>query len=105
MPFQSNNKLGRKFKPGVSGNPAGRPPGTPNARTAALRELVAIAQDVMNEPANLEKFRSDLQRRWNQDAFMALRSVMFLLPTANETQTDEPPAAAGARSLRAGSDS
>ena len=80
MPFQQNNKLGRKFAPGVSGNPAGRPPGTPNARTAALQQLAAIAQDVLADPANLEKFRDGLQHYWDQHALGALRSVMFLLP-------------------------
>ena len=90
MSFQQNNKLGRKFAPGVSGNPAGRPPGTPNARTAALQQLAAIAQDVLADPANLEKFRGEIQQRWSHDPLMALRSVMFLLPYVSPPQPAEP---------------
>src|SRR5687767_13956478 len=44
------------FKPGVSGNPAGKPPGTPNRTTAQAREMAAL---IVDDP----EYRSSLRAR------------------------------------------
>ena len=43
LPGSKRRPGGTPFQPGVSGNPAGKPKGTPNKITVALREAILAA--------------------------------------------------------------
>lgn len=49
-----------RFKPGVSGNPAGRPRGIPNKVTEEVR---AAASELVDDPVYRTKLRADLRQR------------------------------------------
>jgi hypothetical protein len=55
MPFEKGNKAGlaTRFRPGVSGNPAGRPL-YPTTRQEAIREVLSVAEQVLTDPHMLE---------------------------------------------------
>lgn len=72
MPFQKGNQLGRKFKPGESGNPLGRPKG--ESLVAILRQVLA-ERDPRTGLTNGEMIVRALikrARRGNIEAFRAI---------------------------------
>lgn len=50
------NIVGNEFKPGQSGNPAGRPPGIPNAKTRYKRLLELTSKKANPVTGELEEF-------------------------------------------------
>ncbi len=77
------NKRGR-FQPGMSGNPNGRPKGTPNHTTAMVRQLFAtiMEEEQENFKAALEQLRVTSPRDYV--AVMVKLSAKFL-PDLNVT--------------------
>ena len=65
-----------KFRPGVSGNPTGRPPGTPNKVTGELRDkLNAIVESELTlVPQLLEKLEP------KERLELVLKMLAFVLP-------------------------
>jgi len=65
-----------RFKPGQSGNPNGRPPGS---RNKANQEIKKVFQDILNE--NVETLRQDIAGLQPEKRVQALLKIAeFLLP-------------------------
>lgn len=67
----------RPWKPGQSGNPAGKPRGATHGRARALAALDAA----LSEPGTLAHLRAALQKYFNENPIQAFKTiVMPLLP-------------------------
>lgn len=88
-PLQSHCKSNlRPWPPGVSGNPAGKPRGSVNARARALR----ILDEVLEEPGTQEALREALSRYILKDPVRAFRTlVMPLVPKEARLEVDNEP--------------
>jgi len=69
---------GKPFQPGVSGNPAGKPKGTPNKITVALREAILAAGEVAGGEGGLTAYLTRLALE-NSSAYAGL--LAKVLPT------------------------
>jgi hypothetical protein len=69
---------GTPFQPGVSGNPAGKPKGTPNKITVALREAILAAGEAAGGEGGLTAYLTELAIS-NSSAFAGLLGK--ILPT------------------------
>jgi hypothetical protein len=69
---------GTPFQPGVSGNPAGKPKGTPNKFTVALREAILAAGEAAGGEGGLTAYLTRLALE-NSSAFAGLLGKV--LPT------------------------
>lgn len=82
-----NNNL-RPWPPGVSGNPAGKPRGTVNARARAL----AILDGILEEAPTREALEAGLRRYILKDPVRAFRVLVIpLLPKAATLTLDDGP--------------
>jgi hypothetical protein len=81
MPFEKGNAIGAatRFRPGASGNPAGRPY-YPTTRADAIREVLAVAEEVLADPAMLDVWREKLRAKWQEDPFFVLRQLLPFMP-------------------------
>lgn len=78
----------RPWPPGVSGNPAGKPPGAVNARARAL----AILDKILEESPTREALEASLRRYILRDPVRAFRTlVMPLLPKEARLEVDAAP--------------
>jgi Family of unknown function (DUF5681) len=73
---------GRPFQPGVSGNPAGKPKGTPNKITVALREAILAAGEAAGGEGGLTAYLTRLALE-NSSAYAGL--LAKVLPTTLST--------------------
>jgi hypothetical protein len=69
---------GKPFQPGVSGNPAGKPKGTPNKITVALREAILAAGEAAGGEGGLTAYLTRLALE-NSSAYAGL--LAKVLPT------------------------
>lgn len=84
MIFQPGNV--HRFRPGESGNPAGRAAGIPTLRKQAVQAVMQIVDEVLTDPANLERWRGYVQEKWTDDPGLFLRNVVMPL-SPRETLT------------------
>ena len=83
--FERNAKRrpgGTPFRPGVSGNPAGKPKGTPNKITVALREAILAAGEAAGGEGGLTSYLTRLALE-NSSAYAGL--LAKVLPTTLST--------------------
>ena len=73
---------GNPFRPGVSGNPAGKPKGTPNKITVALREAILAAGEAAGGEGGLTSYLTRLALE-NSSAYAGL--LAKVLPTTLST--------------------
>ena len=73
---------GTPFRPGVSGNPAGKPKGTPNKITVALREAILAAGEAAGGEGGLTAYLTRLALE-NSSAYAGL--LAKVLPTTLST--------------------
>jgi hypothetical protein len=73
---------GTPFQPGVSGNPAGKPKGTPNKITVALREAILAAGEAAGGEGGLTAYLTRLALE-NSSAYAGL--LAKVLPTTLST--------------------
>src|SRR6516225_576299 len=73
---------GKPFQPGVSGNPAGKPKGTPNKITVALREAILAAGEAAGGEGGLTAYLTRLALE-NSSAYAGL--LAKVLPTTLST--------------------
>ena len=73
---------GTPFRPGVSGNPAGKPKGTPNKITVALREAILAAGEAAGGEGGLTSYLTRLALE-NSSAYAGL--LAKVLPTTLST--------------------
>lgn len=87
MNSQCNPNL-RPWRPGQSGNPAGKPRGSVNARARALRVL----DEILDQPAAQEALREALSRYILKDPVRAFRTIIMpLLPKEARLEVDSEP--------------
>ena len=81
MAFEKGNNVGAatRFRGGVSGNPAGRPY-YPATKPDAIREVLAVAEQVLNDPEMLESWRQNLRKKWLEDPWHVLRALLPFMP-------------------------
>ena len=73
----SNQKPAHLFKPGQSGNPAGRPKGCLGGRALALQTL----ENVLANPANQAELAKAIQSAFSADPMKFFRQIIMpLLP-------------------------
>ncbi len=60
MALNPDNIKGHEFKPGQSGNPAGRPKGIPNSKTI-LQRFLALEEKIANPVTGVEESMSQLE--------------------------------------------
>src|SRR6516225_10609099 len=73
---------GTPFRPGVSGNPAGKPKGTPNKITVALKEAILLAGEAAGGEGGLTSYLTRLALE-NSSAYAGL--LAKVLPTTLST--------------------
>jgi Family of unknown function (DUF5681) len=73
---------GTPFRPGVSGNPAGKPKGTPNKITVALKEAILAAGEAAGGEGGLTSYLTRLALE-NSSAYAGL--LAKVLPTTLST--------------------
>lgn len=90
MPFEKGNDIGAatRFRGGVSGNPAGRPY-YPTTRADAIREVLAVAEQVLTDPRMLETWRLNLRQKWIEDPWHVLRALLPFMPRETLTYSRE----------------
>ncbi len=90
MPFEKGNAIGAatRFRPGASGNPAGRPY-YPTTRADAIREVLAVAEQVLTDPRMLETWRLNLRQKWVEDPWHVLRALLPFMPRETFTLSRE----------------
>lgn len=79
MIFQTGNEAGRRWPQGVSGNPAGRRAGLPTLQKRAVAEIMRAVDDILTDPANIQKWRDYVQRRWDEDPGSFVREIVMPL--------------------------
>jgi hypothetical protein len=84
MIFQPGNV--HRFRPGETGNPAGRAAGFPTLRKQAVHAVMQIVDEVLTDPANLQRWRRYVQEKWTEDPGAFLRNVVLPL-SPRETLT------------------
>jgi hypothetical protein len=88
---------GTPFQPGVSGNPAGKPKGTPNKITVALREAILAAGEAAGGEGGLTAYLTRLALE-NSSAYAGL--LAKVLPTTLSTPDSHGGAAVELRFVR-----
>jgi|GEM_PF-3245315 len=90
MPFEKGNAIGAatRFRPGASGNPSGRPY-YPATRADAIREVLAVAEQVLTDPKMLEAWRLNLRQKWVEDPWHVLRALLPFMPRETLTLSRE----------------
>ena len=78
LPGAKRRPGGTPFQPGVSGNPAGKPKGTPNKITVALREAILAAGEAAGGEGGLTAYLTRLALE-NSSAYAGL--LAKVLPT------------------------
>jgi hypothetical protein len=82
LPGRKRRPGGTPFQPGVSGNPAGKPKGTPNKITVALREAILAAGEAAGGEGGLTAYLTRLALE-NSSAYAGL--LAKVLPTTLST--------------------
>src|SRR6516225_4558788 len=82
LPGTKRRPGGTPFRPGVSGNPAGKPKGTPNKITVALREAILAAGEAAGGEGGLTSYLTRLALE-NSSAYAGL--LAKVLPTTLST--------------------
>jgi hypothetical protein len=82
LPGSKRRPGGTPFQPGVSGNPAGKPKGTPNKITVALREAILAAGEAAGGEGGLTSYLTRLALE-NSSAYAGL--LAKVLPTTLST--------------------
>jgi Family of unknown function (DUF5681) len=97
LPGRKRRPGGTPFQPGVSGNPAGKPKGTPNKFTVALREAILAAGEAAGGEGGLTAYLTRLALE-NSSAYAGL--LAKVLPTTLSTPDSHGGAAVELRFVR-----
>lgn len=93
MPFEKGNQAGAmtRFRLGMTANPGGRPynPLTRRERADAIREILAVAEQVLTDPKMLEVWRLNLRQKWVEDPWHVLRALLPFMPRETLTLSRE----------------
>ena len=86
MPFTKGNQLGRKFEPGISGNPAGRAgqPDWSKCPPEVLQALGDKCRSILCDAAFIKRLHACIEKKWRQDPLAALRFCLAMLPYADK---------------------
>lgn len=76
--------MNTKFKPGQSGNPSGRKPGTPNKTTEELREMI---KSIIETHFDLDAIEADLKKLDSDKRLnLMLKLLEFTIPKLRSTE-------------------
>ncbi len=77
MKFESGNEY--RFRPGTCPNPAGRQAGLPALRKQAVQAVMDVVNEIITDPANLQRWRNYVQEKWTEDPGAFIRNIVLPL--------------------------